>query len=123
MVRWQREGYEPKVERWDIQSWDSCFARARAMSLNARMVGHLARAMIPFDREALLLSKTGTDETIGLIDRYGCGTVENDLHKWKVSVLAQNGLTFDLSTSSGKLMRTIMAGLADAVMEIVRRSA
>jgi putative DNA-invertase from lambdoid prophage Rac len=34
----------------------------------------------------------------------------DDLHGWKVSVLAQTGLSFDLSTSSGKLMRTIMAG-------------
>ena len=35
------------------------------------------------------------------------------LHSWKVSVLAQTGLSFDLSTASGKLMRTIMAGLAE----------
>ena len=32
---------------------------------------------------------------------------------WKVSVLAQTGLSFDRSTASGKLMRTIMAGLAE----------
>jgi putative DNA-invertase from lambdoid prophage Rac len=31
----------------------------------------------------------------------------------RVSVLAQTGLSFDLSTASGKLMRTIMAGLAE----------
>ena len=37
----------------------------------------------------------------------------DDLHSWKVSVLAQNGLAFDLSTSTGKLMRTIIAGLAE----------
>jgi hypothetical protein len=37
----------------------------------------------------------------------------DDLHSWKVSVLAQTGLSFDLSTASGKLMRTIMAGLAE----------
>ena len=33
----------------------------------------------------------------------------NELSRWKVSVLAQAGLSFDLSTASGKLMRTIMA--------------
>ena len=44
----------------------------------------------------------------------------DDLHKWKVSVLAQNGLTFDLSTSSGKLMRTIMAGLAEFERDLIR---
>ena len=38
----------------------------------------------------------------------------DDLHGWKVSVLAQTRLSFDLSTSTGKLMRTIMAGLAAA---------
>jgi hypothetical protein len=34
----------------------------------------------------------------------------DDLHSWKVSVLPQTGVSFDLSTASGKLMRTIMAG-------------
>jgi hypothetical protein len=45
------------------------------------------------------------------------------LHRWKVSVLTQNGLTFELSTSSGKLMRTIMAGVGlskNTVMDIFR---
>jgi DNA invertase Pin-like site-specific DNA recombinase len=37
----------------------------------------------------------------------------DDLHAWNVSVLAQTGLSFDLSTASGKLMRTIMAGLSE----------
>jgi putative DNA-invertase from lambdoid prophage Rac len=44
----------------------------------------------------------------------------DDLHGWKVSVLAQNGLSFDLSTPTGKLMRTIMAGLADFERDIIR---
>ena len=44
----------------------------------------------------------------------------DDLHSWKVSVLAQTGLTFDLSTSSGKLMRTIMAGLAEFERDLIR---
>ena len=44
----------------------------------------------------------------------------DDLHRWKVSVLAQNGLTFDLSTSSGKLMRAIMAGLAEFERDLIR---
>jgi len=37
----------------------------------------------------------------------------DELQGWKVSVLAQTGVSFDLSTASGKLMRTIMAGLAE----------
>jgi DNA invertase Pin-like site-specific DNA recombinase len=44
----------------------------------------------------------------------------DDLHSWGVSVLAQTGLSFDLSTSSGKLMRTIMAGLAEFERDLIR---
>jgi resolvase-like protein len=44
----------------------------------------------------------------------------DDLHSWKVSVLAQTGLSFDLSTASGKLMRTIMAGLAEFERDLIR---
>src|SRR5262245_40001272 len=34
--------------------------------------------------------------------------------------LAQTGLSFDLSTASGKLMRTIMAGLAQFERDLIR---
>ena len=44
----------------------------------------------------------------------------DDLHGWKVCVLAQTGLSFDLSTASGKLMRTIMAGLAEFERDLMR---
>jgi putative DNA-invertase from lambdoid prophage Rac len=59
------------------------------------------------------------------LSRWGRSTQDlvqtlDDLHRWKVSVLAQNGLTFDLSTSSGKLMRTIMAGLAEFERDLIR---
>jgi len=37
-----------------------------------------------------------------------------------LSVLAQTGLSFDLSTASGKLMRTIMAGLAEFERDLIR---
>src|SRR5215813_15489659 len=43
----------------------------------------------------------------------------NDLHGWKVSVLAQTGWSFDLSTASGKLMRTIMASLAEFERDLI----
>ena len=50
------------------------------------------------------------------LSRWGRSTQDlvqtlDDLHSWKVSVLAQTGLSFDLSTASRKLMRTITAGL------------
>ena len=37
-----------------------------------------------------------------------------------MSVLARTGLSFDLSTASGKLMRTIMVGLAEFERDLVR---
>jgi DNA invertase Pin-like site-specific DNA recombinase len=59
------------------------------------------------------------------LSRWGRSTQDlvqtlDDLHSWKVSVLAQTGLSFDLSTSSGKLMRTIMAGLAQFERDLIR---
>ena len=59
------------------------------------------------------------------LSRWGRSTQDlvqtlDDLDSWKVSVLAQHGLTFDLSTSSGKLMRTIMAGLAEFERDLIR---
>jgi DNA invertase Pin-like site-specific DNA recombinase len=59
------------------------------------------------------------------LNRWGRSTQDlvqtlDDLHSWKVSVPAQHGLTFDLSTASGKLMRTIMAGLAEFERDLIR---
>jgi putative DNA-invertase from lambdoid prophage Rac len=44
----------------------------------------------------------------------------DDLHGRGVSVLALNGPSFDLSTSNGKLMRTIMAGIAEFERDQIR---
>jgi putative DNA-invertase from lambdoid prophage Rac len=59
------------------------------------------------------------------LSRWGRSTQDlvqtlDDLHGWKVSVLAQTGLSFDLSTASGKLMRTTMAGLAEFERDLIR---
>ena len=59
------------------------------------------------------------------LSRWGRSTQDlvqtlDDLHGRKVSVLAQTGLSFDLSTASGKLMRTIMAGLAEFERDLIR---
>ena len=59
------------------------------------------------------------------LSRWGRSTQDlvqtlDDLHSWKVSVPAQTGLSFDLSTASGKLMRTIMAGLAEFERDLIR---
>jgi DNA invertase Pin-like site-specific DNA recombinase len=59
------------------------------------------------------------------LSRWGRSTQDlvqtlDDLHSWKVSLLAQSGLSFDLSTAGGKLMRTIMAGLAAFERDLIR---
>ena len=59
------------------------------------------------------------------LSRWGRSTQDlvqtlDDLHSWKVSVLAQTGLSFNLSTASGKLMRTILAGLAEFERDLIR---
>jgi DNA invertase Pin-like site-specific DNA recombinase len=59
------------------------------------------------------------------LSRWGRSTQDlvqtlDDLHSWKLSVLAQTGLSFGLSTASGKLMRTIMAGLAEFERDLIR---
>ena len=59
------------------------------------------------------------------LSRWGRSTQDlvetlDDLHGWKVSVLAQTGISFDLNTASGKLMRTIMAGLAEFERDLIR---
>src|SRR5262245_32238436 len=45
----------------------------------------------------------------------------DELHARGVSVLAQTGLSFDLATPEGKLMRTIMAGLAEFERDLIRQ--
>jgi putative DNA-invertase from lambdoid prophage Rac len=59
------------------------------------------------------------------LSRWGPSTQDlvqtlDDLHGGNVSVLAQTGLSFDLGTASGKLMRTIMAGLAEFERDLIR---
>jgi DNA invertase Pin-like site-specific DNA recombinase len=47
------------------------------------------------------------------------GTLD-DLYGWGVSVLTLNGQSFDLSTSNGKLMRNILATLAEFERDLIR---
>jgi putative DNA-invertase from lambdoid prophage Rac len=59
------------------------------------------------------------------LSRWGRSTQDlvktlDDLHGWGVSVLAQTGLSFDLNTPNGKLMRTIMAGLSEFERDLIR---
>jgi DNA invertase Pin-like site-specific DNA recombinase len=59
------------------------------------------------------------------LSRWGRSTQDlvktlDDLHGWGVSALAQTGLSFDLGTPNGRLMRTIMAGLAEFERDLIR---
>jgi putative DNA-invertase from lambdoid prophage Rac len=59
------------------------------------------------------------------LSRWGRSTQDlvqtlDDLYAWSVSVLAQTGLSFDLSTASGRLMRTIIAGLNEFERDVIR---
>jgi putative DNA-invertase from lambdoid prophage Rac len=43
-----------------------------------------------------------------------------DLQAWHVSLVAQSGLQFDLSTSQGKLIASVMAALAEFQRDLLR---
>jgi len=83
------------------------FKEAASSAKNDRVERNRATALAQArEIDAILLSRWGrsTQDLVRTLD---------DLHSWKASVLAQTGLSFDLSTASGKLMRTIMVGLAE----------
>lgn len=59
------------------------------------------------------------------LTRWGRSTLElfhslNDLNSWGVSLIAQTGLQFDLSTPQGKLIATLMSGLAEFERDLLR---
>ena len=91
-------------------SWSS---RSRQLAeLNSRPMPNVAEVALA----------AGIDRGLAEIAPYRgrAAATLDDLHSWKVSVLAQTGLSFDLSTASGKLMRTIMAGLAEFERDLIR---
>jgi putative DNA-invertase from lambdoid prophage Rac len=122
-----------------VSTDDQCCERQeRDLKAFARRAGHKIVAVFketasgavddrPERKKAMELARA---REIGAIlvtelSRWGRSTQDlvqtlDDLHGWKVSVLAQNGLSFDLSTSTGKLMRTIMAGLAEFERDLIR---
>jgi DNA invertase Pin-like site-specific DNA recombinase len=115
-----------------------CECQERDLKAFARRSGHKIVAVFketasgadddrPKRKKVMLLAQAREIEAILVteLSRWGRSTQDlvqtlDDLHAWKVSVLAQNGLSFDLSTSTGKLMRTIMAGLAEFERDLIR---
>jgi putative DNA-invertase from lambdoid prophage Rac len=122
-----------------VSTDDQCCERQeRDLKAFARRSGHKIVAVFketasgadndrPERKEVMALARAREIEAILVteLSRWGRSTQDlvrtlDDLHGWKVSVLAQNGLSFDLSTSTGKLMRTIMAGLAEFERDLIR---
>ena len=59
------------------------------------------------------------------LSRWGRSTLDllhtlKELESWRVSVIAMNGLAFDLSTPHGRMMATIIAGIAEFERELIQ---
>jgi DNA invertase Pin-like site-specific DNA recombinase len=59
------------------------------------------------------------------LSRWGRSTLDllhtlQDLEAWRVSVIAMNGLAFDLATRHGRMMATIIAGIAAFERELIQ---
>jgi DNA invertase Pin-like site-specific DNA recombinase len=59
------------------------------------------------------------------LTRWGRSTIDlvqniHDLQRWNVSLLAQTGLQFDVSTPQGKLIASLMATLAEFERDLLK---
>jgi DNA invertase Pin-like site-specific DNA recombinase len=59
------------------------------------------------------------------LSRWGRSTLDllhtlKQLETWRVSVIVMNGLAFDLSTPHGRMMATIIAGIAEFERELIQ---
>ncbi|TDN63184.1 Homeodomain-like domain-containing protein [Paraburkholderia sp. BL10I2N1] len=73
------------------------------------------------------MSQSGEIDVILVTEltRWGRSTLDlfhtlNDLQAWGVSLIAQTGLQFDLSTPQGKKIATMMAALAEFERDLLR---
>src|SRR5262249_51090808 len=82
-----------------------------AMARNKPRCGARTRKGRPCRRRLLLRG--------GKCPNHG-GMSTGPLHGWGISVLALNCQSFDLGTASGKLMRTIIAGMAEFERNLIR---
>ena len=78
-------------------------------------------------KEIMAIARKGKLDAVLVTEltRWGRSTIDlintlNDLHSWKVSLIAQTGMQFDLSTPAGNLMLTIMAGLAEFERSLIQ---
>lgn len=59
------------------------------------------------------------------LSRWGRSTLDllhtlQELEAWRVSVIAMSGLAFDLSTPHGRMLATVVAGIAEFERELIR---
>ena len=59
------------------------------------------------------------------LSRWGRSTLDllhtlKQLEAWHVSVIAMNGLAFDLGTPHGRMLATIIAGIAEFERELIQ---
>ncbi len=65
--------------------------------------------------------------SVSELTRWGRSTIDlidslHQLQSWGVSLVAQNGLTFDLTTRHGKTIASIMATLAEFERDLLKES-
>lgn len=58
------------------------------------------------------------------LSRWGRSTIDllntlRELESWKVSVIAMSGMTFDLSTPHGRMLATILSGIAEFERDLI----
>ncbi|WDZ82020.1 recombinase family protein (plasmid) [Ensifer adhaerens] len=58
------------------------------------------------------------------LSRWGRSTIDllntlRELESWKVSVIAMNGMTFDLSTPHGRMFATFLSGIAEFERDLI----
>ena len=59
------------------------------------------------------------------LSRWGRSTIDllqtlRDLEGWQVSLIGMHGLTFDLATAQGRMLATVLSGIAEFERELIR---
>ena len=58
------------------------------------------------------------------LSRWGRSTIDllntlRELESWKVSIIAMNGMTFDLSSPHGRMLATVLSGIAEFERDLI----
>jgi DNA invertase Pin-like site-specific DNA recombinase len=81
----------------------------------------------PQRKKVMLLAQARLIDAVLVTEltRWGRSTIDlmqtiQDLQAWNVSVIAQSGIQFDISTAQGKLLASLMASLAEFERDLLR---